>query len=370
MAKVKGLDVGTMNIVGATMGSDGRISIKLMRHTFLDVEVNPFTKKMLNQQKVKYAEMNKKVYVLGDSAFDLANIMNKSVRRPMKDGVMSPNEADAVPIFGLLVEAVIGKAEEPGIVCYYSVPAAPIDADFNVVYHSGVISGALKNLGYIPKEMNEGHAVVFSELADEDFTGIGISFGGGMVNVCVSYKTIPAVAFSTSRAGDWIDKNVAQVLGIKPNRATAIKEKGINIHDPKNREEAAIVIYYRNLISYTLENIKNKFETAEQVPHFPDPVEIVCSGGTSLIGGFIDVFKDELAKIDFPIKIKDVRLAEEPLNATAKGCLLAALTEDDASAENEAPQGYAAQKQAPRSPAATPPPVKNSPQAQKENKGE
>ncbi|MBF0252342.1 MAG: hypothetical protein HQL29_00860 [Candidatus Omnitrophica bacterium] len=326
-AKVKGLDVGTMNLAGATMEDDGSIGIKLIRHTFLDVEVNAFTKKMLQQQKVKYAELGNKVYVLGDAAFDLANIMNKTVRRPMKDGVMSPKEADAVPIFGLLVEAVIGRAEQPGIPCYYSVPAEPVDADFNVVYHSSVIAGALKNLGYAPKEMNEGHAVVFSELAEEDFTGIGISCGGGMVNVCVSYKTIPAVAFSTSRAGDWIDKNVAQVLGIKSNRATAIKEKGINLYAPKNREEEAVAIYYRNLISYTLENIKRKFETAEQVPHFPDPVQIVCSGGTSMIGGFVDVFKEELAKSSFPIDIKDVRLAEEPLHATAKGCLLAALTE-------------------------------------------
>jgi len=332
--KVRGLDVGTMNLAGAMQDSSGNIRIKLIRHTFLDVEVNPFTKKMLKQQKVQYAEIGNKVYVLGDSAFELANIMNKTVRRPMQDGVMSPDEADAVPIFGLLIEAVLGKPTEKDTPCYYSVPAEPVDADFNIVYHSDVIAGALRNLGYVPNPLNEGHAVVFSELADQEFTGIGISFGGGMVNVCVSYKTIPAVTFSTARAGDWIDKNVAQVLGIKSTRATAIKEKGIDINSPTNREEEAVVIYYRNLISYTLKNIKEKFELAEDIPQFPDPVDIVCSGGTSLIKGFVDVFKDELKKISFPIDINDVRIAAEPLHATSKGCLLAALSEaelDDAS---------------------------------------
>ncbi|MBF0489558.1 MAG: hypothetical protein HQL15_02935 [Candidatus Omnitrophica bacterium] len=327
--KVKGLDVGTMNLVGATQADDGSIKIKLMRHCFLDVDVSPFTKKMLLQQKVQYVEMGKKVYILGESAFELANIMNKVIRRPMKAGVMSPNESDAAPIFGLLVEAVIGKADGPNIPCYYCVPANPIDADFNIVYHSGIIAGALKNLGYIPKEMNEAHAVVFSELADQDFTGIGISCGGGMVNVCVSYKTIPAVAFSTSRAGDWIDKNVAQVLGTNSTRAAALKEKGVNLKSPKNREEEAIGIYYRNLISYTLNNIKAKFESTEGIPQFPDPVDIVCSGGTSLVGGFIDVFEEELKKMEFPIPINKVRLATEPLNATAKGLLLAALNDEE-----------------------------------------
>ena len=327
--KVRGLDVGTMNLVGATQADDGTIKIKLMRHCFLDVDVSPFTKKMLLQQKVQYVEMGKKVYILGESAFELANIMNKVIRRPMKAGVMSPQEADAAPIFGLLVEAVLGKPEGPGIPCYYCVPANPVDADFNIVYHSGIIAGALKNLGYVPKEMNEAHAVVFSELADQDFTGIGISCGGGMVNVCVSYKTIPAVSFSTSRAGDWIDKNVGQVLGINATRAAAIKEKGVNLKSPKNREQEAIVIYYRNLITYTLGHIKAKFESTEGIPQFPDPVDIVCSGGTSLIGGFIEVFEEELKKIEFPIPINKVRLAGEPLNATAKGLLLAALNDEE-----------------------------------------
>jgi actin-like ATPase involved in cell morphogenesis len=326
---MKGLDVGTMNLASAALDSAGKVKIRRMRNTFLDIEVNPFTKNMLKQHKVKYAEHQAKVYILGESAFELSNIMNKTIRRPMREGVISPDEADALPIVGLLIEAVLGKAQESGECCYYSIPADPIDADFNIIYHSSVIEGALKNLGYLPKAINEGHAVVFSELSDQDFTGIGISCGGGMFNVCVSYKTIPAISFSTSRAGDWIDKNVARVLGIKVNRATAVKEKGININKPKGREEEAVVVYYRNLISYTLTNIKNKFESAEEVPQFPQPVDIACAGGSALIGGFIEVFKEELEKIKFPIPIRDVKLAQEPLSAAAKGCLLAAISEKE-----------------------------------------
>lgn len=323
---VKGLDIGTMNLASAQMDETGKIKVRKIRNTFLNVEVNSFTKNMLKQHKVKYADYKGKVYVLGESAFELANIMNKTVGRPMSEGVISPGDADALPIMGLLIEAVIGKSTNPNDLCYYSVPADPIDAGFNIVYHTSVAEGILKNLGYKPKPINEGHAVVFSELAEEDFTGIGISCGGGMFNVCVSYKTMPAISFSTSRGGDWIDKNVAQVLGIKVNRATALKEKGININSPKTREEEAVVIYYRNLISYTLASIQKKFETAKDVPQFPNPVVIACGGGSALIGGFVDVFKEELAKISFPIPVKDVRLADEPLNATAKGCLLAAIS--------------------------------------------
>jgi hypothetical protein len=326
---VKGLDVGTMNLVGADQGAEGKIKVKLIRNTFLDIEVSAFTKTMLKKQKVRYAELGNKVYVLGESAFELANIMNKTVRRPMQAGVISPEETDALPIFGLLIDSVLGKPDEKGQPCYYSIPADPIDADHNIVYHSSVIAGALKNLGYTPKAINEGLAVIFAELADRDFTGIGISCGGGMFNVCVCYKTIPAISFSTSRAGDWIDKNVAQVLGIKVNRATAIKEKGINLNKPVSREEEAVVIYYRNLINYTLANIKQRFEKSEQMPQFPEPVDIVCTGGSAMVKGFVEVFKEELKKLNFPIPINEVRLAEEPLYSVAKGCLLAGLSEGE-----------------------------------------
>ena len=54
---------------------------------------------------------------------------------------------------------------------------------------------------------------------------------------------------------------------------------------------------------------------------------IVCAGGTSLIGGFIDVFRDEFESIKFPIQVKNIRLAEDPLFSVSKGCLVAALSD-------------------------------------------
>ncbi|MFW3147052.1 MAG: DUF362 domain-containing protein, partial [Thermoplasmatota archaeon] len=47
--------------------------------------------------------------------------------------------------------------------------------------------------------------VVFSELEDENFTGLGISAGGGMCNVCLAYLSIPLVTFSITKGGDYLD---------------------------------------------------------------------------------------------------------------------------------------------------------------------
>ena len=63
------------------------------------------------------------------------------------------------------------------------------------------------------------------------------------------------------------------------------------------------------------------------MPSFPDPITIVCAGGTSMIGGFIEVFRDEFENVKFPLEVKNIRLAEDPLYSVSKGCLVAALSE-------------------------------------------
>jgi hypothetical protein len=324
LALGRGLDIGTCNLVSAAEKSDGNLTYRSLRNAFIDVDINDFTKKMLTKLGVQYVMHNRRMYVLGSPAFELANIFNRETRRPMASGLISPHEADALPIIRLLISQVLGEPARDNEPCFYSVPGEPIDSQMNVVYHRDIFDGLLTKLGFKPQWMAEGHALVFAELAEDDFTGVAISCGAGMFNICVAYKTVPAVVFSTSRGGDWVDNNAAMVLGMKAPRVTAIKEKGIDLMHPKNREEEAVVIYYRNLINYTLINIKQRFESAEGIPTFPDAVDIVCSGGTSKPDGFVDLFSEEFKRIDFPLEVKNIRRATEPLNAVAQGCLLAA----------------------------------------------
>ncbi len=323
----KGLDIGTVYLVAAEEDEKGEVQIRLNRNAFVDIAIDASTRSKLTRLNVPYVAQGNKFYVLGDHAFEMANALGKNTRRPMKDGLISARESDALPVMKLLIGSILGGPRLADETCFYSVPGDPIDSDLSVVYHKDLFDAVLKALGYRPHHILEGHAVVFSELAQEDFTGIGISCGGGMFNVCVSYKSVPAIAFSTSRGGDWIDNNVATVLGIKASRAALIKERGIDLVSPKTREEDAISIYYRDLINYTLTNIRERFLAAENMPSFPEPISIVFSGGTSLAGGFIDLARKVLNELEFPIPVREIRHARDPLHATAKGCLTAALLE-------------------------------------------
>ncbi len=322
----KGLDVGTANLLSGVQTRSGNPTVLSERNMFLEIPAEfRRNRQMLTKLNVPYVSYRDRLFVLGDSSFNLANMFGREVRRPMQDGFLSPDEQDAIPMLRFIVERLLGEPAGANEPVYFSVPAPSIDADNDTVYHQGVMEGLLKKLGYTPHPINEGHAVVYAELAEQDFTGIGVSCGGGMFNVCVAYKTIPAVTFSVSRGGDWIDEHVGKVMGIPRTRATDIKEAmGVNLTEPRNREEEAVVLYYRNLIEYVLKNLAQRFSLARDVPQFSAPVEIVVAGGTSLVGGFVDVFADELRMVDFPLKVSGVRRADDALTSVVRGCLIAA----------------------------------------------
>ena len=61
-----------------------------------------------------------------------------------------------------------------------------------------------------------------------------------------------------------------------------------------------------------------------------DDVPLVLAGGSALPRGFRDRFEKALRETDFPISLSEVRVAESPLNATAKGALVAALADGEA----------------------------------------
>jgi hypothetical protein len=334
----KGLDVGTANIVAGVRALDtGDVIYNIQRNAFLDMRDDKFTKKYLAKLNINYTAHQNRLYVIGDPAFELANVFEKDARRPMKDGMISPYEPEALVIVDQLIHQLMGPPQVDGEICAVSVPAAPIDMERDNIYHQGVLESLLSRNGYRPKAVLEGQAIVFAELSDTSYTGIGISCGGGMFNVCVSYKSIVAAAFSTSRGGDWIDQSVGKAVGLAGSQVAGIKESGISILRPKARVEEAIAIYYRNLIRYTIEHIRRQIESSDSMPDFGEAIPIVFAGGTSMIGDFIEITRQEIEKVKFPFELSDIRLAPDPLHTVAKGCLTAALQESDAMLQGKAP---------------------------------
>ncbi len=325
----KGIDIGTTFIKCAYKEGD-KTAFKSQRNAFFEIEHTDFTKNILNKSEVKYVVKDGKLYVVGDEALQFANMFNRETRRPLSRGVISSTEKEALSMIELLIKSVIGRPDYEGEIAYFSIPGEPIDADFNVIYHENVLYGFLKTLGYTPKSINEAHAVVLGELSKEDFTGIGLSFGGGMVNACLSFMSVPVFKFSVAKSGDWIDQQVALAINETASRVVSFKESSfdLNRQEGASKIESALSIYYNHLIEYVIENIKQEISRQKRLPQIDKPIPIILSGGTSLPRGFAERFKKLLLKSKFPLEVGEVKMALQPLRSVAKGALVAASADE------------------------------------------
>ncbi len=323
-----GLDVGTMTIVTARKTAKG-ISTARVRDAFLDLE--PAHKKMLKLSGTSFVELDGRLLVIGDEALSCANLFNRDARRPMAGGIMNPGESDAHQVIALMMKQVLGTPLKPDEKCCYSIPAAALDVvGSDVTYHSAVLSKILSELGYAGEAVNEAQAVVFSECAAENFSGIGISFGSGMTNVCLSFKAMSALEFSVGKGGDWVDDGAAKAMNTTRGKMCALKESGVDIAKPAGREQEAIGFYVQTLIDYAIKGIIDHFDKVKREILVPEPVPIVVSGGTSLAIGFMDVFKSvfEKNRSRFPVQVSEVRHARDPMTAVATGLLVVASMDD------------------------------------------
>jgi len=328
----KGLDIGTAFMYWAE-NKNGGVTFRTQRNAFFDIEASDFSKGMLSKSKVRFIQEGDRLYVIGNDALHFANIFKKEIRKPLKSGIISRDEKEALSMIELIAKTIIRQASYKGEVLYYSVPGKPLDTDINILYHEKILKEFLLSLGYNPKPINEGMAVVFSELESTDFTGLGLSFGAGMVNMCFSYHGVPIFTYSLTRAGDWIDQEVAEIADETANRVSLIKESGLDLTkiDKNNKIESGLSIYYTHLIEYTLNNIKKAYEETKGIPKIENPIKIALAGGTVLPKGFLERFKEHLSYIDFPFEIGYVVISSQPRFSVAKGALAIAIAEEDKS---------------------------------------
>jgi len=323
----KGLDIGTMNIICAEKDRED-IVFTQQRNAFMELDSSDLTKTMLDISKVLYIERKNGISLLGEDAFKFATIFEKEARRPMTHGIISPKEKEAIPIMKLIVGEVLGQPKKDNEVLYISTPADPIDTDMNVLYHKKTMELLTKGMKYDTHVIDEGLAVIYSELADNNFTGIGISVGAGMTNVTLAYLATPLMSFSIARGGDWIDEQVAKSTGVPKEHVTSTKEKVSKLgRDVKmGSVEGALTVYYDALITYVIKNLDRKLGEITP-PNVAFPVAI--AGGSAQPEGFFELFEKKLREANLRIDLAKIKHVKDPILSVARGCLIAARTQEE-----------------------------------------
>jgi len=321
-----GLDVGTSRIVAARQ-VDQTIKYDIQLNAFVSIPYSKMTENVLKKEGVPFSVEGNDIIVHGNESERFADLLKKETRRTMARGVLNSDEPDSVKLIQAITTSLAGRAEKGQKLCY-TVPAAPLGAEQDLTYHDVTLRDMLSGLGYEAKSINEGLAVVYAELESTNYTGIGISCGGGLCNVCFAYLSVPIVSFSIAKAGDFIDASAASVMGERANRVRILKEQSFYLNgnfDDKFKQ--VVSVYYDDMMQSLVNALRNAFTGARNMPRLSRPIPLILSGGTAMPKGFRDRFAKIMVESEFPVEISEIRLAADPLTATAKGALVAALSD-------------------------------------------
>jgi len=323
--KAVGLDVGTSRIVVAERVQD-EYHFHSQLNAFVSVPFSEFTRGVFIKEKVPHQVAGEEMLVTGDQSEKLANMLNREIRRPMTRGLLNPAEAENLNVLKRIVGSMLEDSGHRGGKLCFSVPGPAVNGTDELTYHEAALKQALRDLGYEVSSINEGLAVVLAELEASSYTGIGISCGGGMCNICLAYLSLPVFSFSIPKAGDFIDSSAAAVTGENATRVRMAKEAEFHFNGHfADKIQQALAVYYDDVIRSAVAALKDAFARTRNVPRFERPIPLVIAGGSALPQGFRDRFEAVLKEAQLPVPLSEVRMAAEPLHTTAKGALVAAL---------------------------------------------
>lgn len=321
-----GVDMGTSRIVCARpTGED--VSIRSTLNAYIQVRDTPAARQSFTARRVAYTAVDGVLEIDGAASVPFAQLYNADLLRTMRLGCINSQEPASFDVLTRLVSQLVGEAPSSSSSLVFSVPSPPAGSSVDTppaafIHHQMVLKRLFEELGYIANPVAEGESVIYSELKDTGYTGIGISFGAGLVNVAMNYLALPVMAFSMERGGDMIDSSAANVTGDKATRIRLLKESKFAFtnenRDPTSR---AIYLFYLDLIDFVVRGLTTAFSELENMPHLDAPIPVVIAGGTTMPNGFLYAFEKALRASDFPLEISEVRQAKDPLNAVALGSL-------------------------------------------------
>jgi hypothetical protein len=298
-----GLDVGTSRIVLAR-NAERRYEYLAELNAFLTLPYSKLAESLLQRENVFHEVQGSEILVAGNDAQRFAEVFHVETRRPMRNGVLNPQEPHSLAVVRSIITKLAGKAAVEGQKIFFSVPAPTDDGVDGTAYHEASIHQILSELGYRATSIMEGLAVVFGELGGSNYTGIGIS----------------------SKAGDFIDAQAALVTGDLATRLRVQKEQSFHLNGlGSDRIKNALTVYYEEMIMNLVEALRDHISAAQRLPKLDQAIPLVLSGGTAAPKGFLDHFGKVLGAADFPVKLSELRVSADPLNSTARGALMAAL---------------------------------------------
>jgi hypothetical protein len=322
-----GVDIGTSRVVVASKHSFDRKHLTEDINGFITLPAIPKIRASLNANTVPFVEYDDNIFVIGSQCLTFADIFNKDIRRPMANGCVNPDEPASQRLMEALLSQLLPTKPADGTILCFSVPSASAEGTVpkraHLLHHEVMLTDLFTQMGYKAFPVQEGEAVVYSDLADTNYTGLAISFGAGLCNVALSYMAVPIITSSFPYGGDAIDSQVAAVVNEKASRVRIFKESQFSFIPTSSTSamQEALRIFYIDLFTSLTGSLAAALRNTQSVPHIPQPIPVVLAGGAVLPQGFLPLFESVFLREKWPFDVSEIRLTRYPLHSVALGTL-------------------------------------------------
>ena len=326
------LDLGA-SVLRSIRVSGERLAARSARAIYSAVEDAPARRQMLEQLGMSYAICDGSIAVPGDAARDLAELFHVPLLTLLPEGRLPQGDPPARQMLASLIDALLPPPSQANELCAMTLPGnsgADLESETARFFLQLV-----RLRGYSPLPILQSTALVLAELVNEGFTGIGMSFGSSACHVSLINRSREVATVCVEQAGSWIDAQLAELgeqyiwdaRGNKYLDEEAMrrwKESGVaQLDEPTHCErERNLARLYREVVENVVAKAGREFKEKLLLPDSWPAMSIVVSGGATRVRGFIPMLAQTIREANWPIRVKQIRQAEDSDLTIARGALI------------------------------------------------
>lgn len=308
-----GLDLGTTEFRSLRISGDELLA-RRCRTAYFVLRDTPGHRRLLEHAEIRHATCGDDLVIFGNDAVECGAMLDLPVYPLLSHGRLPNGDPVARQILALMVEAILPPAEQFNSTCCLTVPGG---YGFNSDAHS-IDVRFLKQLvtlrGYQPLVMSSGMAIVLTELSSASFSGIGISLGASCCEIAVIHCGRELARWAITGSLAELDETSNDLVHSQSNPRTNLKG-----------QQSAWERSCLRILEEILSEAREELVAEGSIRLIPQPARIACAGGITMAPEFSKLFEHAWAQVGWPIQSGQIRFAQDPALAIARGCLIQAI---------------------------------------------
>jgi hypothetical protein len=310
-----GLDLGSTEF-RSIRRVQGRMVGRACATAIAIIDETPVNRERLAQERIIPTRSDAGLIVFGPDAAIISERLSVPLQPLLPEGLIPTHDAAALQCLATIFDAVLPPARIAGEICSMTIPGELLPAKSSP--ERQFFSELARRRGYESHFVGQGTAVALAELGDAGFNGVGISLGATQCEFALMVhgqeRGRCAIPWGTSELGQQLD------IPVSRRRQSAATTSA------PSRPEQMIVEFLTELLLEAGTRIgqQDGFSVLSQ------PVSLVCAGGLSQREGFPDLLNEAWSRAGWPLDLRTLRVASDPIFTAARGCLVHAKLEAEA----------------------------------------